>query len=425
MKKIAIVGGGASGLVAAISAALKAKNVNKSDLIDISVIEQSNRVGRKILATGNGRCNITNEDCSIDNYHGNSLEFIEKVFSKFPVDKTMKFFNDLGLVLKNDGSGRVYPYSDQASTVVDILRMSAQELGVEEVCDFPVSNLSKKDGRFLLSDDKGRTIVADKVIVCCGGSASPKLGSDGSSYKLLTELGHETSKGGMFPSLVQIKTDTGLIKSLKGLRVSCDVSIKNNGNVLKKESGEVLFTEYGLSGIAILQLSRIVSGFFTDKKSSKLFVSIDFVPDLELEELQNFLIKRKIQLKDRTLEDFLNGILNKRVGQALLKYCDLKVSMPVGELNIGSIRKLAVAMKDCSIQCRGTMPFANAQVTAGGIATSDFNPETLESKVVEGLYAAGEILDVDGDCGGYNLQWAWTSGHLAGRSAALKCLADV
>lgn len=415
-KSIAIIGGGASGLISAISAANYAISKKISDKVEIMILEKSDRVGRKILATGNGRCNITNTDISIDRYHGNNTKFAADAFSIFSVDETIKFFNDIGLHLKVEELGKVYPYSGQASAVLDVLRMKCQELGIREVCGFFAKYISRFKGKFKIVSSDDEVIEADRVIICCGGAASPNLGSDGSGYKLLTSFGHKKLK--VFSSIVQIKTETKHTRALKGIKFKGNISISTDTSIIKTDYGEILFTDYGLSGPPVMQLSRIVSEHFNVKykNNGNLYAVLDFMPDWDADALESYIFQRVRILKDRKLETFFTGLLNKRIGQAIIKYCDFPLSMYVSDIGKNNVSELCRTIKFFPIQCTGTMPLNNAQVTAGGIDVSGFNSATMESMLVKGLYAAGEILDIDGDCGGFNLQWAWTSGYIAGLS---------
>jgi predicted Rossmann fold flavoprotein len=424
-KTIVIIGGGAAGLMAAITAANYIKSNKTKYDVEILIVDKSDRVGKKILATGNGRCNITNTEFSIERFHGNRRNFSERAFELFNVEKTMDFFKEIGLLLKTEDSGKVYPFSDQASSVLDVLRMKCEELGIKEMCNFNVSELRGGLNNFVVMDDKKNQISADRIILCCGGAASPNLGTDGSGYKLMTKMGHKRTD--IFPSLVQIKTSTEHIKAIKGMKFTGNISIATRDKVLKTDFGEVLFTEYGLSGPPVFQLSRIVSEFYNDKrntKSGQLIAILDFMPDWDADKIEAYLHERLTIYKDRKLEFFLTGMLNKRIGQTLIKYCNLPLSMEVSELNQGHIQKISRAIKTFSIPCTGTMPFQNAQVTAGGIDVRDINPITMESFIVKGLYAAGELLDIDGDCGGFNLQWAWSSGYVAGLHSAESLLKE-
>lgn len=393
--RIAVIGGGASGLIAAVFAAYTPDN-------EVTVYEGGERVGRKILATGNGRCNLTNVNAGIKNYHGGNADFIFEAKQKFWVQETMDFFESIGLVCKTEDKGRVYPYSDQASAVLDVLRFKLEELNVTVITGFEVSSVSKQDDKFKITAFNGGTAFADKIIVATGGKASPNLGSKGIGYDILKSFGHTVTP--LSPSLVQIKTDTEIVKKLKGIKIKALVSMGD-----REEYDEVLFTEYGLSGPAVFYLSSVLTGNDT--------LSLDLMPEYTYEKLYDMICTRVYRLPNMTLENFFVGMLNKRVGQAMLKSQNIfPLSRPAVSLSDKEIKSLCTAIKKWTFKIEGTMSWNNAQVTKGGAVTDEFCPLTMESKLEKGLYAVGEVLDIDGDCGGYNLQWAWSSGYLAGIS---------
>jgi hypothetical protein len=392
--KVAIIGGGAAGLAAAIAAAENGNNV--------TVFERNDRVGRKILATGNGRCNMTNVNAQMSNYHGQNPKFVMGAMSRFWVDETLDFFNNLGIWHKVEDEGKVYPYSDQASAVLDVLRMKIEELGVDVKTKSEVQAVSKKKNGFEIKLYGGEKFAFDAVIVAAGGKAAPDLGSNGSGYEILKGFGHKITD--LRPSLVQIKTEPDVVKKLKGIKIQGEVNLDGI-----KEKGEILFTDYGLSGPPIFSVSS--------RLSEQKTIELDIMPEYSENELYMMLLERMYRMPKVTLENFFVGVLNKRVGQALLKYLKIEpLSRYAVTLKDADVKKIAHTMKSWSFKIVGTMSWNNAQVTKGGAVTSEFNPNTMESKLVKNLYAVGEVLDIDGDCGGYNLQWAWSSGILAGRS---------
>lgn len=394
--RIAVIGGGASGLTAAIFAAQNGKN-------NVTIYESGARAGRKILATGNGRCNMTNINADVENYHGENPKFILGAKNKFWVDKTLDFFSELGIVAKTEDGGKVYPYSDQASAVLDVLRFRLDALGVNIVNSFDTESVRKTNSGFLIKSYDGRSGRADKVIIATGGKAAPDLGSKGMGYDILKSFGHRITS--LLPSLVQIKTETDVVKKLKGIKLNADVRLGK-----KHEYGEVLFTEYGLSGPAVFSLSSSLN--------NQKIISLDIMNEYSEEQLFSMISKRAYSNPKLTLENFFVGMLNKRVGQALLKFAGIEpLSRISASLSEKEIRCVCSVIKKWDFKITGTMSWNNAQVTRGGAATEGFDPETMESKLVKGLYASGEVLDIDGDCGGYNLQWAWSSGYLAGNSA--------
>ncbi len=393
MKNIAVIGGGAAGMVCAIAAS---ENKNNA----VTVYERGSRIGRKILATGNGRCNMTNLYADISHYHGADTSFISYAADNFWVGETLDFFSALGILYKVEDEGKVYPYSDQASAVLDVLRQRLIRNGVGIVTGFEVKEVKKKDKKFEISDYNGRLAFSDIVVIATGGKAAPDLGSNGSGYNILSSFGHHISE--VSPSLVQIKTAGDIPKKLKGIKVNAAVSMGG-----RTELGEVLFTDYGLSGPPVFSLSA----YLYDNKT----VSLDIMNEYGVSDIEALIKERILQNPDILLEDFLVGVLNKKVGQIIIKDSNISpLSRKASTLTEEEILTLAKRIKNWSFKVTGTMSWNNAQVTKGGAMTRDFDPRTMESKLVKGLYAAGEVLDIDGDCGGFNLQWAWSSGYLAG-----------
>ena len=395
---IAVIGGGASGILAAIAA----KNENNR----VTVYEKEKRIGRKILATGNGRCNMTNINADINNYHGRDVSFMRGVINRFWVEETLQLFSQMGILWKEEERGKVYPYSDTASSVLDILRHKLEVIGVNCRCEFAVKAINKQRNGFVIMSSSGEKCYADRVIVATGGKAGASLGSDGSGYNLLKGLGHSITD--LKPSLVQIKTETDFVKKLKGIKVNASVTLGN-----KTETGEVLFADYGISGPPVFSLSSYIG----DNK----FIYLDIMPEYSLDEIIAMLKDRCAYLYNTTREEYFTGMLNKRVGQAVLKYIGIeKLSRKTSSLTDCEIKKISETIKGLKLKITGTASWNNAQVTKGGAVVSEFNPTTMESKSVKGLYACGEVLDIDGDCGGYNLQWAWSSGYIAGVSSLRK-----
>lgn len=409
--KIAIIGGGASGLVSAISFAKALKHRNN---VEIVVLERLNRVGKKILATGNGRCNLSNLNTNEKYYHSKNPKFVKDVLSQFNFKDTIAFFESIGLICRIEEDGRLYPYSNQASSVLDILRMEVQHLGIKEICDFEVNNIKEHKNKFIISSINNQKYEASKIILSTGGNAQPHLGSNGSGYKLLKSLSHTITD--ISPSLVQIKSDSKIVKALNGIKINAEAKIICNNKVIRKEKGELLFTEYGLSGILIFQLSTIIKNF----KAQNIKISVDIMPEFEKNKVKE-IIQNKISKEDwKSLENFFVGILNKKIGQMILKSAGIyPLSRKANSLSSSEINKIVETIKDWQFNITGTMSWNNAQVTSGGVNTEEFDSSSLESKKIKNLYVTGELLDVDGDCGGFNLQWAWSTGFIAGKSAAI------
>lgn len=404
--KLAIIGGGASGLAAAI----EAKRTDPS--LDVVILEKLDRVGKKILSTGNGRCNYTNINTKLKNYHGHDTMFADYALNVFGVDNTINFFNQLGVFPREEEGGKLYPFSLQATSVLDALRFEVERLNIEVKVGFYVKNIkyNKKLFRLLSSDD--RVILCNGLIVAGGGCASSVLGSDGSCFKLLESLGHSISK--LSPALVQLKTDTNETRALKGIKIQGKASVIENDLETISEYGEILFTDYGVSGPPIFQISAKTA--FKDN----LILSIDFMPEYNQKQIFDILESRKNSLSHMTMENYFSGLLHKRLGNIISRRSGIeKLSFKVSELSNDIMWSMADNIKNFRLKIIGDNGFSNAQVTAGGALTSEFDSTTMQSKLVKKLYACGEVLDIYGDCGGYNLQWAWSSGRLAGKSAAL------
>ena len=405
--KLAIIGGGAAGMTAAIEAAR-----TNSD-IEIIILEKLDRVGKKILATGNGRCNYSNINAGVNNYYGRDRSFVSYALNEFTVNDTVNFFNNIGVFPKEEKMGRLYPFSEQASAVSDALRNELARLNVEIISGFCVNDIKRNKKFFKLEAKDGRVVIAERVIVAGGGCASPSLGSDGSCFKLLEKMGHSVTS--LAPALVQLKTDPKEVKSLQGIKITGNVSLIHRDNIIGEEYGEVLFTDYGISGPPIFQLSAKAAF------KNNLKVSLDFMPEYSPKQVYDVLESRKDSLSHLTMESYFTGLLNKRIGNLIARRAGIeKLSYKVCDLTNSLLWSMASLIKEYVLEITGTKGFQNAQVTAGGVLTEDFDSGTMESKIVKGLYACGEVLDIYGDCGGYNLQWAWSSGRLAGRSAAAK-----
>lgn len=419
MADLVILGGGASGLMAAVSAARFIPGKN------ISILERGPRVGKKLLVTGNGRCNLTNLELDFSRYHGAPESFVSAVFSQLPPKETLSLFGRLGLLYREEGQGRCYPYGGQASAVLDVLRRYLEGRNVEERCQTSVEAVKRKPSGYELKTSGG-VVFAKRLILASGGRAMPSSGSDGSGLKLAASLGLKASEP--FPSLAPVRAASPVLKAVKGLRCRGRASLLADRKTVKQETGEIQFTDQGLSGICILNLSRLVGEFFSHRtvnrhKTEKVELSLDLVPDLDYSSLLSFLQALLHGQPRLPVEQLLSGIVNKRVGLALLKQLmPSALSRPCGSLSPSELKTICRTVKDWRFSPTGTLGWQQAQSTAGGLLSSQFESATLESKGLPGLYACGELLDIDGDCGGYNLQWAWSSGFVAGKSAAVSLL---
>ena len=400
---IGIIGGGASGMAAALAASENSEN-------EIILLERQARVGRKLQATGNGRCNLTNLHALEGGYHGNDAEFASFALKTYPPAAVLDWFRQLGLFTVAEESGRVYPYSDQANSVVDVLRFALEKPNITQKLGFEVEKVKKTDRGFRL-ESKEETLEVDRLIIACGGLAGTKLGGTMSGYKLLRGLGHKCTK--LRPTLVQLKTGWSGVTALKGVRANCHARILRNGELFSESRGELQFTEYGLSGPVIFEVSRDAC-----QGGGEWTCSLDFLPETGEEALKSELLRRKTTNLPAT--ELLTGILHNRLGRVLSQAADIRTNRPISELSDYELSELAKIVKNFEVSLTEPMGMDSAQVTAGGIETARFDPKTMESRLVPGLYACGEVLDIDGDCGGYNLQWAWSSGLLAGTHAGGK-----
>ena len=394
MKKTAIIGGGAAGLMAACLLA----RAN----IPCVILEKQNRVGRKLLSTGNGRCNLSNLNASIENYHGGK-KHIEAALKAFPPKAAVEFFEEIGVGCVADEEGRIYPLSNQAAGVLDALRLYADEHGVETITEFAAEKIQKNKFNYTVFAADGRNVKADFVIVACGGLAAPKLGGCGDGYKLLEGFGHRISP--KFPAIAALTTELEPIRGLKGIRARCEITLLCEDKVLRRENGEILFSENGVSGIAAMQLARDVN-----LQKKKCVLKINFLPDAK----ENCMDVRAKQIPERSMEDFLSGIVPKRLGQTIVKAAGISpLSLKAKDLSAAQRKAIFDVLTGWEIGVKGTLSFDQAQVTCGGAVLKEFDVSTLESEHAEGLFAAGEVLDADGDCGGFNLHWAWASAYMA------------
>lgn len=405
---VIIVGGGASGLVAAISSA---RNGTKT-----AILERLPRVGKKILVTGNGRCNFSNASLKRRNYHGTVPAFVEYVFSQFNGAQILEFFEELGILHKEEENGRIFPKCDQAGAVLDVLRYECKRLGVEELCSQEVKEIQKLENSFVIKTLSREEFHSKKVILTTGGKASPQFGSDGSGFALAQKLGHTIIEP--HPSLVQIKLEDEYVKHYKGIRIDARVSLYANESLADTQEGEILFTQYGISGIPVLQLSRYVH--HPDLKGKTMKLHIDLFPEIQFHDMKKMLTERFQKMSFKSIEDALIGLVNKKFILPAIVLADIKRDRMCSELNNAELDRLVYQFKDRRFLVSGTLSWRDAQVTAGGISTKEVDEKTLESILIPGLYFAGEVLDIHGDSGGYNLAWAWASGYVAGMYAAKK-----
>ena len=400
MNQVIVIGGGAAGMMAALTAAEDKTN-------RVLLLERQSRVGRKLLATGNGRCNLTNIGAAIDNYHGEDRDFAAPALTRFTPRDTLDFFHALGLLTVTEPSGRVYPLSDSANSVVDVLRFALAQRGVDVRCGCPVRDIRReKTGYTVVCDEE--TLHADDLIVACGGAAGAKLGGVMDGYQLLKPLGHKRTA--LYPSLVQLLTGTDYPRSLKGVRADSALRLCGGNDLLAESGGELQFTEKGVSGPAAFDISRAAA-----TGGEGLTLHVDFLRQIGKDELLQLLRSRCETFPKLESAELLTGMLHNRLGRMLLKAAGAPQGVPLAALTEGQLAAVAAICKDFTLPVTGTEGFDHAQVTAGGIRTAGFNRDTLESWFMPRLFVCGELLDIDGDCGGFNLQWAWASGRMAGR----------
>ncbi len=404
---VAILGGGASGMAAAIAAA-------ENPACEVHLFERQSRVGRKLLATGNGRCNLSNTNARPEAYHGADPDFVIPSLSRYGVEDTLDFFRQLGLyTIQEPDSGRIYPWSDQASSVLDVLRFGLERPNITLHTACEVKKVRRADGGYRLEYPEG-SFFCDRLIIACGGLAGTGLGGSMSGYQLLRALGHKCSR--LHPALVQLKSSYPRCPSLKGIRALCKLWITCDDQSVIQGQGEVQFTQYGLSGPAIFEVSRHVC-----QGAGQWVCHIDLLPELTCDELIPLLSSRRARCPELEASELLIGILHNRLGRLMVQEAGISANTPMGQVSGQELDRLARQCKDFALTITEPMGMDSAQVTAGGILTCDFDPHTLESRLCPGLYACGEVLDIDGDCGGYNLQWAWSSGRAAGAAAGRDC----
>jgi predicted Rossmann fold flavoprotein len=407
-KDVIVVGGGAAGMTAAISARRLGA--------EVTILERNPRVGKKILATGNGRCNFTNVFADINCYHGNNPKFAYSALAYFTTDDTISFFEKLGIDHKVEDMGKVFPMSDQASSILDVFLYELNELGVNIICDACVKDINRKKDKFIIELENGKVYLGDRVIIAAGGKAMPSSGSDGRGYDLAIRLGHTITN--IFPALVQLMLEGSFFKRIEGVKFEGTAEILDNNKSVAKDRGDILFANYGVSGPPILQISRKAGELLQAGK--EVHLKINIMDKLSKEELSKLICKRFQMSLNKPLNFSLVGLINKRLIPVVLTEAGITdFKRPVGNLSAQEQEGIIDILNDWRFKIRGTKSWPSAQVTAGGVDTNEIDQNTMESKTVKGLFFAGEIIDIDGSCGGYNLQWAWSSGFLAGQSAAL------
>ena len=382
MKNVIVVGGGASGLMAAISAAKSGASV--------CILEHNEKLGKKILATGNGRCNFSNRLQEPSCYRSSQRNFPWQVIEQFPAEKTIAFFEELGICTRDRG-GYLYPGSDQAASVLEVLQMEIERLQIPVEYGVQICGIVKKKEQFEIRTATKR-YHCQKLILATGSKASPVTGSDGSGYQYAKDLGHTIAP--VLPALVALHAKENFFAALAGVRIQGKVTLFVDGTKCAEDTGELQLTKYGISGIPVFQVSRYASeGLYREKE---VIAVLDLAPNVTEKEMDDILRLRIRRHPERKMTEFFTGMYHQKFSQT----------------------------KSLRITIKGTNDFDQAQICAGGVRTEEVDPKTMESHYVSGLYFAGELLDVDGICGGYNLQWAWSSGFVAGKCAAQSSIGE-
>lgn len=402
MVDIIVVGAGAAGLVASITAARAGQKV--------TLLEQNNKIGKKILVSGNGKCNIDNRYIHPTRFHGQNSDFIEKVLDGYGFEVVEKFFTSIGLELTEGKEGKMFPLSLQASSVVELLEYEAKKLGVQILCDCAVTSIRKDGDTFTLETSLGSK-KCEKLLLASGSPAAPQLGGSNSGYAFATRMGHSLIP--RHPSLVQLCSEETWVKECAGVKISGSAQLYANGEYITEKKGDLLFTNYGISGLGILDLSREVSIRLADFDYCEL--NLDLMPKLSKEKFSNLLLNRLNNSSEKPIELWLHGVINKKLIPIILEQSKCRVKTEK-QLNRKEIAKLVYAIKNLKLSINDTKGFKGAEVATGGVNTAEVNPQTMESKLVPNLFFAGEILDVDGDRGGFNFHFAWVSGLRVARN---------
>ncbi len=403
--KIGVIGGGAAGMTAAITAARQGA--------EVTVLEGTDRLGKKLLSTGNGKCNLGNRNLDVKEYYCGEPEKLAGFLERFGTEDAVSFFQGIGVMLK-EKNGLLYPACEQASAVQDALRYELTALGVRQVTACKVSDVERDVSGEIRVSGGGESFLFDRVILACGGKAAPKTGSDGSGFALAKRLGHSLTP--TVPALVQLKCGETYLKGVAGVRADAQISVLSGGERVAAERGELQITDYGLSGIPVFQVSRLVNYLLADGKEVR--ICVDFLPDYGREEYERLLTSRELLLRDgRTVEAYFTGMLHKKLMMLFLRSAGLKPGDAVRDADRKALEEVFRLCREWTLHVTGSNSYDNAQVCAGGVPLSEVT-DRLESVRTPGVYFAGEILDVDGKCGGYNLHWAWCSGYLAAMAAA-------
>lgn len=395
--KIGIIGGGAAGIMAALQ--IKGHEVH--------IFERNNRIGKKLLATGNGRCNYTNLNMGPEYYHGMERGFVKPALNYFGKEDTIDFFKSHLMLSTSIENGRTYPVTLKASSVLNLFLRELDKKNIYIHTNYFLRQIEKTKGGFKLQFKGEEPFYVDRVVFATGGMSMPVSGSDGNGYRILKSLGHTLVEP--FPGLVQVKLKSEFLRHLAGTKVVGEVRLIKNGKVIGREEGDLLFTKYGISGPPILDLSRKVG----ENLNSKLYMEIPFVNNLQ-GDFESFAVNA-FNNSDSTLGEFIEGVCDKKFLRVVEALINIDKNTPLKEINDSLRDRIIKVLHSTRFEVEGLNGYGESQVTCGGISTEEVNSETMESKIVKGLYLIGEVLDVDGDCGGYNIQWAFSSAALCGK----------
>lgn len=394
---VAVIGAGASGIMASIKAAEKES---------VILIDGNDRIAKKIMVSGNGKCNYWNEDIDITKYNSSNKDILENILTY--KDKVLDELNNIGLVptIKN---GYYYPRSETSSSVRALFEYQITQKNIETKYNFKVESIYKENNKFVITSNSGEKVIADKVILTTGSKASPKTGSDGSGYAIAESFGHTIKP--VLPSLTPLIIFTNKKLKWAGVRTQASISLFIDNKFIKSEEGEIQLTEYGVSGICVFNLSGLASRALYEEKSVK--IRINFLP--EIENIESYLRNRFHKFSNFTIERVLESLLHYEIIFLILDKLNIHLDTLCKDISDDKIKMLADTIKNLEFNIIDTKDYDRAQVCTGGILLSEINPDTMESKIIHNFYLAGEILDVDGICGGYNLAFAFTSGYLAGK----------
>ena len=412
---IAIIGGGAAGLMCGCVVGKESRG-----RLNTVIFERNSKTGRKLLATGNGRCNLGNTASSEESYFLSGSALSSELKERLSFEYTKELFGSLGLMIKTDSAGRAYPQSGNASSVLDILRNNIRKYGIDERTDEKVNSIKKSGGKFIIVTQSGE-YTAHCVIIACGGAASPVFGSDGSGFELAKALGHTVTKP--FPSLTPLSVNDDL-RPIKGVRCDCEIKLQSGGETVASERGELQINENSISGICVFNISHYVNLAFS-KGEKPPEIAIDLLPDVNINKLKSFIIKAVFASGDIPLDEVMTGIMNKKLAGFIIKSAaSLSPAVRCSDVSKREIIAICNEIKSFKLTSKRSFDFTKAQVSGGGVRLDEVDLKNMSSKKAQGLYFAGEVLDVDAPCGGFNLQWAWTTAEISARSAVLRCLND-